>query len=344
MYYAGIDLHKRYVQVSVTDKSGKELINQRIACDKGKLRDFFSSFDKPVSSVIEATANWPWLVRLLKDEEISVCLAHPLKTKAIASAKIKTDSIDAKTLADLLRANLIPQSYLPTDKEQTKRDLLRFRVNLVRQKTQLKNRIHALLAKQNIKLPTCTDLFGKKGREFLNKITQDNFLELTGQEKMLIGEYLSLIDVLKVKVEKIDKRVKETVKTDPQARLFLTIPGFGPLTASFLSAELGSLKRFRSDKQLVGYVGLAPSTYSSADKTKRGSITKTGNPYLRWILVQASHRAIKKDHYLKAFFLRIAKRRGKKKAIVAVARKLLVSCFFMIKNNQPYQFREVRRG
>lgn len=342
MYYAGIDLHKKYLQVSVNDKLGRELVNQRLACQKEGIREFFASFDQPVSSVIEATANWPWLVRLLNKQNISVCLAHPLKTKAIASAKIKTDSIDAKILADLLRANLIPQSYLPTDEEQTKRDLLRFRINLVKQKTQLKNRIHSVLSKQNIKPPLVTDLFGKTGRRFIGKITKGNFTELTSQEKMLINEYLSLIDTLELKIGKINKIIKKNIKDDPQAQLLLTVPGFGFLTASMLSAELGSIKRFRNDKQIVGYVGLAPRTYSSGDKTRRGGITKTGNPYLRWILVQAAHRAIKKDPYLKLFYAGIAKRRGKKKAIVAVARKLLTSCYFMIKKYQPYQFREIR--
>ncbi|MFH1561199.1 MAG: IS110 family transposase [Patescibacteria group bacterium] len=342
MYYAGIDLHKRFVQISVNDRSGHELANSKIACDNDQIVDFFSSFnDRPISSVIEATANWPWLVRLLGQQGIKVCLAHPLKTKAIASARIKTDSIDAKILADLLRADLIPKSYMANQEEQAQRDLIRFRIGLVRQKTKIKNRIHAVLAKQNIKHDK-TDLFGKKGRLFLTELTRDDFLWLTPLEKMLIAENLSVIDFLVKKIKKVDRELRKQYQDNGNFKYLSTIPGFGLVTSSILLAEIGSVERFKDEKQLVGYIGLAPSVYSSGGKTRKGRITKLGNPIVRWALVQAAYRAIRKDPYLKDFYQRIAQRRDNKKAIVAVARKLLVSVYIILKRQEDYQFREIR--
>lgn len=342
MYYAGIDLHKKFVQVSVNDDYGQEIANQKISCQADEIARFFSKFNnvQPVSGVIEATANWPWLTRLLTSQGIDVCLAHPLKTKAIASARIKTDKIDAKTLADLLRARLIPQSYMATTIEQNQRDLVRHRLGLVRQKTMIKNRIHAILARQNIS-QSKSDLFGKKGRQFLKQVTAADFPWLSNYEKLLIKENLELIDFLRTKIKTIDAVVSQEFSTNQDYQLLLTIPGFGMVTAATLVSELGNVNRFKDEKQVVGYIGLAPSVYSSGGKTRTGSITKLGNPIVRWVLVQAAYRAIKRDPYLTDFYQRITSHSDKKKAIVAVARKLLVSSYMMLKNHQSYQFRPV---
>lgn len=341
MYYAGIDLHKKFVQISVNNDYGCELVNQKLACDPTTISQFFTTYDdQPVSTVIEATANWPWLTRLLTASGIGVCLAHPLKTKAIASARIKTDKIDAKTLADLLRARLIPQSYMATTLEQNHRDLVRHRLGLVRQKTIIKNRIHAALARQNISSPK-SDLFGTKGREFLDQVTQSDFPWLTNYEKLLIRENLELVDFLKTKIKVMDKLLETEFANNSDYQRLLTTPGFGVVTAATLLSELGDITRFKDEKQIVGYVGLAPSVYSSGGKTRKGSITKLGNPIIRWVLVQAAYRAIKKDPYLKDFYERITSHGDKKKAIVATARKLLVSSYMMLKTQTNYQFRLV---
>ena len=335
MLYAGIDLHKRSTYIVVQDQAGKVVGEQNMACDREEISAFFSQFDDRVSSVIEATANWPWLVNLLRQKQIEVCLAHPMKVKAIASAKIKNDRIDAKVLSHLLRSDLVPTSYIPTKVEQNVRELLRFRHRLVQQQTKLKNTIQTLLAKENIVAPM-SDVFGVKGRIWLQE--QRSFLGLTQQ--LVFDQTLIILDDLKKRIKVCDPQLKQFLEDDTQAQRIATMPGFGTLTSVLVSAECGDISRFSSDKQLCSYVGLVPSTYSSGNTTRHGKLTKTGNPYVRWALVQAAHRAVRKDPYLKMKCEQLAERVGKKKAIVAIARKLLVSIFFMITRGQNYEWRE----
>lgn len=337
MVYAGIDLHRRFSQIAVVDQEGELLKSDRVDNDLGKFSEFFDGLNRPVEVVIEATGNWFWLLDLLEENNIEATLAHPLKTKAIASAKIKTDSIDAETLAQLLRTNLVPEAYIATQKERELRDLLRYRWSLVRERTLLKNKIHSVLAKFNLGLDfEGTDLFGRKGRMYLSESALPNLKPLYQE---IIKEYLSLIDEYERRIKEADKKVEKEARIDPQTKLLLTIPGVSYQTALLLSAEIGDFTRFKSAKKLVGYVGLAPSTYASAGKTRHGRITKQGNPYVRWALVQTAHRIVRADPYLKSFYERVARRSGTKKAKVAVARKVLVSAYYMIERNEKYRIR-----
>lgn len=345
MVYAGIDLHRRFSHVAVVDQEGELLKSERVENNTEEFLEFFEgldSLDSSVEAVIEATGNWFWILDLLEEKDIETTLAHPLKTKAIASAKIKTDSIDAETLAQLLRTNLVPESYVATQKERELRDLLRYRWSLVRERTLLKNKIHSILAKFNLGLDfEGTDLFGKKGREYLTNNALPNLKPLYQE---IVQEYLSLIDEYKKRIKRADVQIKEEAEVDHQTQLLLSIPGVGYQTALLLSVEIGDFTRFSSAEQVVGYVGLAPSTYASAGKTRHGRITKLGNPYVRWALVQTAHRIVRADPYLKEFFERIAQRRGRKKAKVAVARKVLVSAYYMIERNQKYIMRSQTRS
>ncbi len=150
MLHVGVDLHKRRAQVAVVDGGGQIVTNCRVACDRESMRGFFEQLGEPARVVMEATSNWYWLCDLLEEMEIPVSLSHPLKTKAIASARIKSDKIDAATLAQLLRADLLPRAHLSSAQARLDRELLRHRAMLVRMRTGTKNRIHALLAKLNL--------------------------------------------------------------------------------------------------------------------------------------------------------------------------------------------------
>jgi len=337
MVYAGIDLHRRFSQVAVINQKGELLKSERVENNIEEFSKFLDGVGKPVEAVIEATGNWFWLLDLLEEKKIETTLAHPLKTKAIASAKIKTDSIDAETLAQLLRTNLVPESYIATQKERELRDLLRYRWSLVRERTLLKNKIHAILAKFNLGLDfEGTDLFGKKGKRYLSQTALPNLKPLYQE---IVKEYLSLIGELETRIKSADSKIEKEAKLDRQTKLFLSIPGVGYQTALLLSAEIGDFTRFGNAKKLVGYVGLAPSTYASAGKVRQGRITKLGNPYVRWALVQTAHRIVRSDPYLKEFYERVSRRSGTKKAKVAVARKVLVSAYYMIERNQTYKIR-----
>lgn len=336
MLYAGIDLHKRSTHIVVTDRDGLKVGDKNMACDPILIRKFFSKYEEPMEAVIEATANWPWLVRQLRADGINPHLAHPLKVKAIASAKIKNDRIDATVLAHLLRSNLIPESYMASESEQQVRELIRFRHRLVKEQTRLKNTIHTILGKQNFASPV-SDLYGVKGGEWL----EETIPKLTITQQLVVKTTLAHLEEIKQHLKELMPAIKLAYESDSQAQLIQSIPGFGPYTALVVSAECGDISRFTSDKQLTAYVGIIPSTHSSGGTTRHGRITKAGNPYVRWVLTQAVYRAIRVDPYLKYQHGRLADRIGSKKATIAIARRLLVSTYFMITRQQHYVFREV---
>lgn len=335
MEYIGVDLHKRGFNVCVMNNTGDILFEEKYDNNLKSLENLVSSF--PNSSVVmEATQNWMWIVRVLQSKNIPVTLSNPIKTKAIASARIKTDKIDASTLAHLLRANLVPMSYIPTIKEQEARDLARARCQLVKQKTWIKNQIHSLLTKENLPPPT-SDLFGKKGQKWLGKQT------LTENNQFVLKQYLVLLKETMDKVSAFDQKINEVSRGDRKVEILKSIPGVGTITAFVIASELGEPKRFPNGKKAAAYFGLVPSIYQSGKTKRLGSITKLGNPYARWMLVQASHRLVRSDTNTKLFYQVLSARRGKKKAIVAVARKIVELSWWLLVDNRLYEVR-VPRG
>jgi transposase len=335
MEYVGIDLHKKGFAACVTDSFGNISHSDKYSNTQGELLRLISSCKEP-GFVIEATQNWMWMVRILQEMKIPVVLAHPLRTKAIASARIKTDELDAATLAHLLRSNLVPASYIPTIDEQEDRDLARARCQLVKQQTWIKNQVHSLLTKENLH-PPVTDLFGKKGKTWLDKQT------LSENKQLILKQLLSLLEDTKQKILVLEKQIKIKAKDNRRVEILESIPGFGIITAFILASEIGDPKRFPTGKKLAAYLGLVPSLYQSGKTKRTGSITKLGNPYARWVLVQAAHRLVRADITTKLAYQAIAARRGKKKAIVAVARKLTVLCWRLLIDNRKYQIQKVKR-
>lgn len=331
MEYVGIDLHKKGFTACVMDQDGKVNQTEGYRNNSGDLENLLLGLQKP-SFVIEATQNWMWMVRILENKNLPVTLAHPLRTKAIASARIKTDELDAKTLAHLLRANLVPMAYIPTVSEQEGRDISRARCQFVKQQTWVKNQIHSLLTKENL-IPEVSDLFGKRGRVWLysQNVSENN--------RVILKEFLNLLEDVKKRISNLDIAIEKLAKENPRVELLKSIPGFGTITAFVLAAEIGDPKRFPSSKKMAAYLGLVPSLYQSGNTKRLGRITKLGSPYARWVLVQAAHRLVRADTNTKLFYQTLSVRRGKKKAIVAVARKLAEMSWRLLVDNRKYEIR-----
>ena len=329
----GIDQHKKYSHITVIDEVG-DLVEERKLYhqDKEYMFNYFKSF-KPQETkvVLEATGNWYWLADLLESANLSHILAHPYKTRIIAESKIKTDSISSFILAQLLRAGLIPQSYLASRKTRSLRELLRYRISLVKVRSSLKCRIHSILDREGIDTPKFSDLFGKKGLMWLKNLTLAYPLSQT------LEGYLNLIERLNSLIDETEKSIKFTVKENPLAQLLLTIPGIGFFTAYLILCEVVDINRFLTPKKLSSYIGIVPSIHQSGNFSHTGKITKQGNKYLRWALIEASQRAIIKDPYLKAIYDKITYKKGKQKAKVAVANKLAHIIWGVLKYRQPYR-------
>ena len=331
MYYTGIDLHKKTSFITTVDESGKVVFRRNFANREEDILDYFVSLDGPTEIVIESTCSWYWLHDLLKAHNFDVVISNPLKTKAIASAKIKNDKVDSHMLAQLLRADLIATVYVCSLKTRKLKELLRHRQRLVRDATRMKNRIHMLLMKNNIFFAV-RDLFGVKGMKCL-KAT-----DLPSYHQQQLESYLSLYDCLTEQIEPLTKQVRELAQQDPIAQLLMTIPGIGPITAMFIIAEIEDISRFPSYRNLSSYAGLVPCLDASADKSRTGRITKQGSPYLRSAVVEAAHVIPRmKKTRLNVFFRKRIVRAGYQKAIVATAHKMLQVVYYVLKNQTPYQ-------
>lgn len=335
MEYVGIDLHKKGFTACVMDGGGKVNHTGGYQNNVGDLEKLLLQVSEP-SFVIEATQNWMWMVRYFEKNKLPVTLAHPLRTKAIASARIKTDELDAKTLAHLLRSDLVPMAYIPTIEEQEARDLSRARCQMVKQQTWIKNQIHSLLTKENL-IPNVTDLFGKKGTDWLLK------QKLTDNNKVILREFLKYLSDVKLKISNFDKEIERKAKLNPRVEILKSIPGVGTITAYILASEIGDPKRFPNGKKMAAYLGLVPSLYQSGNTKRLGRITKLGSPYARWVLVQTAHRLVRQDVTTKLFYQTLSIRRGKKKAIVAVARKIVELSHRLLIDNRNYELRVPKR-
>jgi len=331
MYYTGIDLHKKTSFITTIDADGKIITRANLQNVEEDILAYFADLGDKTKIVIESMSSWYWLYDLLTGNGLDVVISNPVKTKAIASAKIKNDKIDSHMLAQLLRADLISTVHVSSLERRKLKELLRHRSRLVRDATRMKNRIHMLLMKNNLRSPV-SDLFGVQGLRYLEEI------DLPAYHRHQVETYLLLYEKLQEQIKPLTRRVRALVKQNHTAQLLMTIPGIGPITAMFIVAEVDDISRFRSYRNLASYAGLVPSLDASAGKEKMGRITKQGSPYLRTALVEAAQAAARmQNSRLRVFFRRRIVKAGYQKAVVATAHKILQYAFYVWKNQTPYQ-------
>jgi transposase len=329
MLYTGLDFHRSFTYVTTMDKKG-EIIDQKKLPSNGEIVNFLKGFNEDMEIATESTPSWYWLYDSLEDEGFDVKLSHPLRTKAIAYAKVKTDKVDSATLAHLLRSDLLPLSYVPERSVRLSRELLRYRASLVNIQTRVKNKIHMVLAKNNVN-NEFSDLFGKSGIAFLHS------LPLPETYKIALEGYLNVLDAVRGEIKTVSSRVQQVAEKDHDAMLLMTIPGVGYYSALLIKSEIGDIKRFPSAKRLCSYSGLVPSTHQSGNVSYHGHITKSGSKWLRWILIEAAIHAVKRPGPLRYFYYKVARRKGGQTAKVATARKLLEWIYHILKDGKSYQ-------
>lgn len=331
LLFAGIDLHEKFCFITVMDKDGKILKENKVFNEEDEILLFFKEFKSPIKAAVEATYNWYWLVDFLEEMGIDIQLANPYKTKIIGESKTKTDKIDARALANLLRMNYLPTCYIADKTTRDNREYLRTRIFLVQMQTAIKNRLHCLLDKHNVHSPGA-DLFGTKGLEFLKTLCFDEKTQKSCQA--LLDTFQSLHSEIK----QMDKAIKLSSRENETAQILETIPGVGSLSALMIINEIGDFSRFSCVKKLIAYSGMFSSTYSSGGKTHHGSITKHGNKYLRWILIQAASAVVcsGKDRRLMRLYQRIKFKKNHGVAKVALAKEILTIAYFLVKKKEVY--------
>jgi len=323
MMYVGLDVHKRSCHGTMMNEEGK-IVKQERFSNGPRGVDAFMGGVEGARVVMEAGYCWQPLYDRLEDEGHDVRLAHPLKTKAIAQAKIKTDKIDSETLAHLLRADLVPEAWVPPQEIRALRELVKRRAFLVRMRTRVKNRVHAELAKRDI--TPDRPPFTRKGREVLD-----------GLGIAAVSQLLPVIEVLDRQIRAVSAVIDRTAVGNRDAMLLTTIPGVGYYIALLLVAEIGDVHRFLTSEKICSCMGIVPSVRRSGNSTIHGPITKAGSKWVRWALTQAVHVHVRYDTRLTRSYHRLAKKKGTQVAVIATARKLLKVVYWMLKEQETYR-------
>jgi transposase len=286
--YVGIDVHRKRSQVAVVTEEGQVQANRNVPNGVAPILRVIGDLPTGTPVAFEAAYGWGWLVELLEDYGFAPHLVHPLRCKAIASARLKNDKVDAAILAQLLRADLLPEAWIAPKEVRELRALLRHRVALVRLCTGLRNRIHAVVADHGHDRPDAfwTGAYWTgPGRAWLSG------LPLPAVSRRVVADSLAVIDAIAPTIEQLDREVHARAKTDPRVKVLTALPGVGEFTAMVLLAEIGDIARFSNARKLASWAGLTPTVRGSDQTVHHGQASKQGSPYVRWVLGQAAHIA-----------------------------------------------------
>src|SRR5580693_904203 len=332
MLIIGCDFHTRYQQIAMARKETAEmLVERRLDHASGEAQAFYRSllsFDEPVRVGIEATGPIHWFERLLTELGHELWIGDSAKIRASEVRKQKTDERDALLILDLLLAKRFPKIWVPTPAERDLRQLLWHRHKLVCMRTMLGNQLHALAMSQG--LCRKRKLFTKKGRAELGSLTLGPW---AGRRR---EELLKLLGQLDPAIAELDRAVLEEAKRRDDAVLLMTHPGIGPVNALAFVLAIGPVTRFHRSKKIASYFGLNPIEESSGGRRRLGGISKQGNTMVRWLLVEAAQQAMRFDPALRQDYLRLKFRRGHAVAKVAIARKLAVRMYWMLRSGADY--------
>ena len=337
--YVGIDVHKKYCQAALMNDNGKlerELRFDNTTKGAEGLVNLAKSIDPEIKAVLEPSANfWIRIYDKLEDEGVEMKLSNPLRTKAIAEARIKTDRIDAKTLATLLRGDLVAESYVPNHKNRERRAIIRHKASLMHMRVEIKNRIHALLDKHEL-THSYSDLFGKEGLEWLRN------QQLPTIDHQILQSNIQILETVTVEIDNADIQIAKDAVNENQAKLLMTMPGIDYYAAMILLSEIGDVKRFPTPDKLASWVGLTPQVHQSGETNWTGHITRKGSKRARWILGQCAQSARQHDPRMRNFYERIERKHGSSKAIVAVAHKMVTIMHVMLIRNEPYRGQNIQ--
>ncbi len=334
MFY-GLDVHKEFIQVCALRTKGTERREFRVAASAEAVERFARGLRPEDHVVLEATFHTWALHDILTRHVPHVVVANPLQVKAIAHAKIKTDKVDAYTLARLLRADFIPEVQMPDHETWALRQLVSHRRLLVKQRTATKNAIHAVLNRRLIENPH-PEPFSQRARKWMRS------LELPPAEAFLTQNSMMLLEDLDDRIDAADQQLLAIASVDASARLLITIPGVAITVATGIVAAIGDIKRFDSPDKLASYFGLVPRVSQSAGRCHHGSITKAGTNSGRALAVEAAQILARSSSPLTATYWRVRQKRGHNVAVTALARKLIVVVWHLLTNEEPYRYTQAQ--
>jgi transposase len=328
MTIIGCDLHTRYQVVAWIDEETGEIRTRRLEHENGEARAFYSALPRGARVGIEATFPAHWFERLLAECGHELWVGDAARIRASEVRQQKTDTRDAEHMLDLLRTDRFPRIWVPSLAERDVRQLMVHRMKLVRARTTVKNQLHALAISQGV----CRKhkLWTVKGRAELAGLA---LLPWASRRRK---ELLDMLDQLDAAVEPLDQAVKQEALARAEAVRLMTHPGVGPVTALGFVLTLGPVERFANSRKLVSYLGLNPREHSSGGRQRLGAISKQGNSMMRWLLVEAAQTAARYDDVLRRAYQRLKFRRVSGVAKVAIARRLAVRLYWMLRARVDY--------
>jgi transposase len=313
MLHSGIDLHKRDLVIATVDATGQLVKEGRVRATRTAVTGYFAPLGREQRAVVESTATWYWLADHLRAAGVALTLGHSKYIKAISYAKVKTDAVDAATLAQLLRADLVPEAHMVSPELREPRDLLRQRLVLVAKRTRCKNAISGLLAQYNVETPSALP-------------------ELPRFQVELHAEQLAL---LTTQIKRLEQRLQPALVPDADIQRLLWIPGIGKIGAFTLYLEIDGITRFGAVRPFFSYCRLVPGAKNSGGKS-RHKRTKDGNRYLKLAFSHAAVRAIQYYPEIRTWYLQRARRKGPMIARALVAKELARIVYYVLKHHAPF--------
>jgi transposase len=328
MLIIGCDFHPGFQQVAIFDNLTGEIQEKRLQ-HRAEAEQFYRRLaGQSVRVGMEACGHYPWFEQLLAELGIELWFGDAAKVRAAVVRKQKTDRRDAEHLLDLLRQDRFPRIWVPSLEVRDVRQLLVHRHKQVQARTRTKNQLQAMALSHGVQKKY--KLWSKTGRAELEQLP---LLPYAAERRKRL---LEALDGLEAEMVELDRRVVEEARQRPQAERLMTHPGVGPVTALAMVLTLGPAERFGSAKQVGSYFGLIPSEDSSGGKQRLGKISKQGSSFLRFLLVEAGQTAVRYDPQLKRFYRRLAVRKNRSVAKVAVARKLATRLYLMLREDWTY--------
>jgi transposase len=327
--YCGVDFHARQQTICCLKTETGELTSHELKHDhKEALRQFYAELGGPVIVGLEASGYTPWFEQLLEELGHQVWLGDATEIRRRARRRQKNDRRDAELILELLCHDEFPRIHRPLPESREILRMLRYRHKLVKVRTLIKNSLQSLSLQAGLSLQA--RLFTRQGTQQLEALALSPVMRQQRQQ------WLELLQELNQRITETEGWLKQQALSDPRIQLLRTHPGLGLLSSLGIVHTLIPVSRFPNTRKLAAYGGFDPMERSSADKKRYLGISKAGSRLLRFLLIEATQTAVKTDPELKRFYRRLAQRRGKPKAKVAVARKLLIRSFIMLRDEINY--------
>jgi transposase len=338
MHSIAFDSHKHYTLASVEPVSGGAPREVRIAHEPGALRDFLRGYEQGSPVAVETIGSWYWIVDEIEAAGMVPRLVHARKAKLMMGMFNKTDKLDARGLNRLQRTGTLPTVWIPPGPLRDQRDLPRTRMVLMKQRTQLKNRVHATLAKYAVSVSEVSDLFGQRGQALL----RERLPQLPLHTRYATERLLAQVTALSEQLEHLEARIQQVLGTTREIELLRTLPGVGFTLAVVIALEVGTVDRFATAERLASYAGTTPRIHASGGKTRYGQLRPDVNRYLKWAFIEAAnsvclHRRRWPARHVSRLYERLRGRKGHPKAIGAVARHLAEATYWILTKQEAYR-------